>query len=344
MKPEHGGNLRQLAALSGRPAREIPDFSANINPLGPPEWLRSVVSRELETVVHYPDPDASSLAEALARRHAVARDEVIVGNGSSELLCALPRALGVSRAVIAVPSYIDYAKAARVAGLEVETFALAESAGFNLDLVALGSVLRGQELVFLGQPNNPTGLLFDPGAFRHLAESNPSTIFVVDEAFADFVEGYETLAHERPHNVVVVRSMTKFYAIPGIRLGYAVAAPDIINKAREMLPPWSVNALAQAIGEAALDDDDYARRTRTFVADRRERLIRALRQLPGLAVYPGRANFLLVRIERKDFDGPRLADALLQREGIAIRVCTNYDGLDQRFFRVAVRTEEENNR
>jgi len=344
MTTGHGGNLRALAARAGRPVAEILDFSANVNPLGPPEWLRAVISRHVEALVHYPDPDSSSLAEALARRHGVPREEVAVGNGSSELLYALPKALAASRAVIPVPSYIDYADAAQAAGLCVETLPLAESAGFELDAAALGSMLHGGEAVFLGQPNNPTGLLVERNALCRLAESHPSTVFVVDEAFADFVEGYETLASRRPANVAVVRSMTKFYAIPGIRLGYLVADAGIVGKVRELLVPWSVNTLAQAIGEAALGDEDYGQRTRAFVTERRESLIRALRQIPGLTVYPGRANFLLARLDRSEFDAPRLSDVLLRSDGIAIRDCSNYEGLDGRFFRVAVRTDEENDR
>jgi len=364
MTTGHGGNLRALAEKAGRPAAEILDFSASVNPLGPPEWLRAVISRHVETLVHYPDPDSSSLAEALARRHGVTRKEVVVGNGSSELLYALPRAFGGCgsagaspspngsagaspsrpRAAIPVPSYIDYADAARAAGLDVETCPLAESAGFELDSDALGSMLRGAEAVFIGQPNNPTGLLLERESLCRFAESHPSTIFVVDEAFADFVEGYETLASGRPANVVVLRSMTKFYAIPGIRLGYLIADARIAGKVRELLVPWSVNTLAQAIGEAALADDEYERRSRAFVAEQRESLRRALSQIPGLAVYPGRANFLLARLDRTDIDAPRLADALLRNDGIAIRDCSNYEGLDPRFFRVAVRTDEENDR
>jgi cobyric acid synthase CobQ/L-threonine-O-3-phosphate decarboxylase len=340
----HGGDLKELARKAGRPVDDILDFSANINPLGPPAWLRAVISRHVESLVHYPDPGASLLAEALARRHAVAREELIVGNGSSELLYLLPRALDVERAVIPVPSYIDYANAARVAGLKVKTVPLSESNGFKLDFGLLDSALRDHDVVFLGQPNNPTGFLFDAEAFRGFVKNHPSTVFVVDEAFADFVDHYETLAAKRASNVVVVRSMTKFYAIPGLRLGYAVADADIVKRMKEMQAPWSVNTLARAIGETALGDDEYAQRTRAFVAEQREKLGRALRSIPGLAVYPGRANFLLVRIERPAIAAPQLAELLLQREGIAIRVCSNFDCLDDRFFRVAVRTNEENER
>ncbi len=344
MSHGHGGNLNELADKAGRRPEELLDFSANVNPLGPPPWLRPVISRHVENLAHYPDPDATPLLDAIAEHHGVASEEVIAGNGSSELLYALPRALGVWRAVIPVPAYIDYARAAAAAGLDVATLPLAEAEGFALPWPALDALLRGGECVFLGQPNNPTGVLCDAVAFREFAAAHPGTTFLVDEAFADFVEGYASLADERPTNALVVRSMTKFFAIPGLRLGYAVADAAIVARVRAATPAWSVNALAQAVGVQAVRDTDYAGRTRAYVAAQREKLAAALREIPGLSVYPGQANYLLVRLTGPERDAKRLADALLRREGIAIRVCANYAGLDASYFRVAVRTAEENER
>ena len=339
----HGGNLRELAAKTGRLVEDILDFSASINPLGPPEYLRPVISRAVEAVVHYPDPECTALAEAIARHHGISPDEVIVGNGSTEILCALPRALAAARALIPVPSYADYRTAPEQAGQAIEELRLEESAGFALDFKELGSRLQGGELVFLGQPNNPTGLLFDAAAFRELVTLHRETIFIVDEAFANFVDGYQSLIAERPVNVVVVRSMTKFYSIPGLRLGYAIADAEVAARVRRLIPPWSVNVFAQAVGLAVLSDEAYARATRAYVHRERERLASEIRQLTGFTVYPGRANFLMLRIDRAGLDAAKLAERLLQ-DGIAIRVCENFSGLDHRFFRVAVRTEAENDR
>ena len=343
MKNGHGGNIWKLAAEAGIAPHDILDFSANINPLGPPPWLSELVGKTLADVVHYPEPDAAALVAALSRFHGVAPEEIVAGNGSTELLYALPRALRAARAVIPVPAYVDYAAAARLNGMEVELLPLKEDAGFAPDAPALRERLRRGELVLLGQPNNPTGLLFDPDALRWLARERPATTFAVDEAFADFVAGYETLIGDRPDNVVVLRSMTKFYAIPGLRLGYAAAARDTAERLRRFVLPWSVNVFAQAVGVRALEDEDYACRTRRYVSEQRERLRGRLEAMPGLTVYPGRANFLLLRLDRRDILAPELARRLLL-DGIAIRVCANYDGLDERFFRVAVRTPEENDR
>jgi cobyric acid synthase CobQ/L-threonine-O-3-phosphate decarboxylase len=343
MTARHGGNLRELAIQAGTSPDAILDFSANINPLGPPDWLRPVVSRALSNVVHYPDPESASLVQAIAAKHAVQAATVLVGNGSSEILSVLPRALGAVRAVIPVPSYSEYARSARLAGLEIREIRLPESNGFALDLGLLAEQLRGGDLVFLGQPNNPTGRLLDVPALRRLAAERPSATFAIDEAFVDFVEGVPSLLPLVPPNVVVIRSLTKLFAVPGLRIGYMVAAPELVNKARELLTPWSVNSLAQAVGEQALRDESYVQRTREAVTRQRAALLASLASIPGLHTYPGEANFLLLRLERPGLDAAELARRLLRR-GLAIRVCDNFAGLDGRFFRVAVRSGRENER
>jgi cobyric acid synthase CobQ/L-threonine-O-3-phosphate decarboxylase len=340
---EHGGNLTRLASISGRSAEDILDFSANINPLGPPEWLRSLVSSVLGSVVHYPDPDCSEVVQAAADRYGCPREQIMVGNGSTELLRLIPGVVGKQRAVIVAPSYSDYRAAATDAGLACELFLLSEADGFSCDIARLQSHLRGDELVFLCNPNNPTGTLFDSESLREIARTNPSTHFLVDEAFADFVDGMDSLGRNRPSNVTVLLSLTKLYAIPGLRLGCAIADKQISDAVRRIQPLWSVNAIAQAVGAAALRDAEYVPSTREFVRDQREALVSELKSISGLAVYPGAANFLLVRIDRRRLDARTLAEQML-RHGVAIRVCDNFEGLGPNFFRVAVRTPAENER
>ncbi len=343
MSVQHGGNLHALARSAGLPAERILDLSANINPLGPPPCLRAVISRRLEDVVHYPDVEATELIAAIAAHYDVPLDGVLVGNGSTEILRCLPHALSPTRAVIPVPSYVDYAETCRLAGLSVLTVPLREERGFAVDFVELERIVRAGDMVFLGQPNNPTGTMFSPNELRILAQRRADATFVIDEAFADFAPGYRSLSHNVPPNAVVLLSLTKFYAIPGLRLGCAAAAPDLARKVRRFVAPWSVNALAQAAGAAVLKDADYARRTREYVALHREELAAGLNEVPGLSVVPGQANFLLVRIDRGDITAAELGRRLLA-QGIAIRVCDNFEGLDRRYFRVAVATADDNRR
>lgn len=347
MAAGHGGNLHQLARQAGRDVDQILDFSASINPLGPPEGLRAAMARGIERLVHYPDPDCSELVALLADRYGVARDQVVVGNGSTELLFALPRAVDCRRAVIPVPAYIDYAAAVQAAGREAVLLPLREDADFALDWQtlddSLGESLGEGEMVVLGQPNNPTGRAFDPDEFRALAARHPATTFVIDEAFADFVEGYRSLGERLEPNWIVMRSLTKFYAIPGLRLGFAIAEPATIRRIRSQIPPWSVGVLAQQAAVALLADEDFRRRSVALVGSERRRLAEALLELPGLYVYPSVTNFLLVRLDRSDVQATALANRLLQ-DGIAIRTFGQGQYLDERFFRVAVRSAAENSR
>jgi cobyric acid synthase CobQ len=215
--------------------------------------------------------------------------------------------------------------------------------GFRLNWQELASELREHDLVFLGQPNNPTGLLVDSDRLLALARQLPSVTFVVDEAFADFVEGYRSLIGRTTENVIIVRSLTKFYAIPGLRLGFAAGHAGMVAKIKAQIPPWSVNTLAQELGPAFLADEEYARQTVDLVCRERQRLVSELSGLPGLYVYPGEANYLLVRVDRAGATATELAERLLS-DGIAIRTFAADEHLDERFFRVAVRRAEENER
>jgi L-threonine-O-3-phosphate decarboxylase len=342
MAARHGGNLRELAARAGRDREEILDFSASINPLGPPDGLRPALARAIDRLVHYPDPYAAGLVEQYARHCGVPCEQVVAGNGSTEILFASARACAFDRAVVPVPSYADYATAVETAGREVEFLPLEEADGFALDWPRLAEKLRPGDLVLLGQPNNPTGRTFRNDDLCAAAAAHADVTFVVDEAFAGFVEGYRSVVERLPVNVVVVRSLTKFYAVPGLRLGFAVAAPQVAGRIRRHVLPWSVNVLAQEAAACLLADEDYARRTVAFVRGERQWLSRELAGLPGLIVYPSEANFLLVRLENGT-SAAELADRLLE-DGIAIRTFDAGEHLDGRWFRVAVRTREENER
>ena len=338
----HGGDVRALATRLGCEVSDILDFSANLNPLGPPDILRQVVSRNLSDVVHYPDPQCTALREAIAHLYSLPVDSIVCGNGSTELLFALPACLGVKRALIPVPSYADYETASRRAGLSVKKVVYPVETGIDWSLIE--TECQGDELVIVGQPGNPVGYLFDRDLFRAVALRHPETFFLIDEAFADFVEDYESVARFELPNVLVLRSMTKFYAIPGIRLGYLIAPAELAQKIRDDLPPWSVGSLAQAVGVALLEETAYAAQTRHCVAQLRAGLKERLEAFGLFRVFPSVANYLLVRIEKAGLDAKELADRLLRQFRIPIRVCSNYAGLDGRYFRVAVRTEEENNR
>jgi len=369
---EHGGHVRNLARLAECEPEELLDFSANINPLGPPDSLRQVISRHLGALTHYPDPHCQALREAIGAAFSLPATQVVCGNGSTEILYALPFVFSrasshpppspasspmpfpplLTRAVIPVPSYIDYTTAAARAGLSILTIPSDAETGFSVDWQRVAQALTGHEMVIVGQPGNPSGAMFDPDDLLAVSDRHLATLFVVDEAFADFVTGYESIAlRERP-NIIALRSMTKFYGIPGLRLGYALAPEPIVQRISAALPPWSVGTLAQAVGAAVLEDRAYADNTRAEVSRLREGLHRDLSDLgSGITVFPSVANYLLARLNQPHPDAATLARELITHR-IAIRVCDNYQGLNDKnrnngkptphYFRIAVRTESEN--
>ncbi|MDD4952197.1 MAG: cobyric acid synthase, partial [Desulfovibrionaceae bacterium] len=339
----HGGNLRRLAELAGCRPGEIVDFSASVNPIGPPPWLGQEVGRAVGLVASYPDPESLDLTLAACERYKVWPGQVLAGNGASELLWAAARLAGPAQAVMPVPAYVDYARSCDLAGLPVRDLALAPEEGFGLRVERLAPLLDRPSLVLACQPNNPTGLAFDSQALRDLARSRPDCLFVVDESFADFAPGLDRLVRERPDNVLVILSMTKFFAIPGLRLGLAFAAPDLAAGLKKRLAAWSVNAVAQKVGERCLKDLEYAEKTVRETARLRAGLAAELSEVPGIRVFPSQANFLLCQISRVGLSGRELFERLLA-DRLAIRLCGNFKGLDESDFRVAVRNDEDNAR
>ena len=349
MEAKHGGNIKSLAGERGLKAGEILDFSANINPLGPPAWLRNVISRGVEDLLVYPDPDCEELRLACARVWNVSPERILPGNGESELIRILPLALAPQRILIPVPAYVDYAGSARVAG--IEPVFLKCGADFSVDYRRLGRDLRAGDLVFLGHPANPAGKLLERDRVLELARRHNDCHFIVDEAFIDFVpdapDFLTTLTgpEDTPTNLLVLRSFTKSFAIPGLRLGFLICAPEIIARVRPFLPDWSVNSLAQAAGIKAVEDLEYLEKTRRLVGEYRQNLFEELQRIPGLDVFPGVANYLLLRLSgtfAKKRSARQLEEELLGRFRIAIRVCHNYEALGPEYFRLAVRAPEEN--
>ena len=326
----HGGDPAFLAKLVGCDPGDILDFSVNLHPAGMPEGLPGVCQQALNKVTPYPEPHAESLSLLAGAKWHRSPEEFLFGNGSGELLDLIPRVLPCRSALIVTPGYLEYARSCRNAGLTVRAFPLDEARDFQLDPEALAAAARPGELVILGNPANPTGSTVPAARLREAAAARPDVFFLVDEAFADF--SGETLLTLPPlTNCFILRSMTKYYAMAGLRTGYVCAVPEWIAALRELQTPWSVGTVSACAAAFLLGPDAPEQPP---VEDLREELASGLRAA-GLKVYPSRGCYLLCRSERPLF-------MELLRKHIAVRDCSNYPGLDEHFFRTAVRRREDN--
>ena len=335
---EHGGNIHRHRNQE----RDQPmlDFSANLNPLGPPAWLRSAINCHLQLLGHYPDPDCTELVRAVAERYRVDRELIVPGNGSTELLHLIPRIVSVRRALLPVPCYIDYIDVLEKNSIEVEFIDTAAD-GYRVSPGQIAAKIQGNDLVVFGNPVNPSGAFLEDEAILDLAQKHPDTLFVIDEAFHDFIEPFTTVGGTLA-NIITLNSLTKFFSIPGLRVGFGIFPEPYCRKIRELLPQWSVNTLAQIIAARAVNDQAYAADTKSLCTMLREQLRGALGGFEGIEVLDSHANYLLLRLSG-GLSGQWLYQELLQ-EGIIIRRCGNYRGLGDAYVRVAVRTETENRR
>lgn len=345
----HGGNVYAAARESGRSLRRLMDFSASVNPLGPsPRAVRAIQSA-LVSMVHYPDPDCVPLRDALAKRYGLTAECFLVGNGSSELIQLLPAALSIHRAVVIGPTFSEYGRAVRLHGGQVIQLDAERKEHYRPPLretsTALQATRHSVDAVFVCNPNSPTGRAVSKGELTEQVRTagRRGVWVVLDEAFVDYCEERSLLRDVAQHShLIILRSFTKFHALPGLRIGYMAAAPEVVRRIRDRQTPWSVNALAQAAALASLNDMRYARRSLAFMQTERPRLARQLGQLPDVTVYPSVANFLMVELPSWKTSAA-LAGAL-RRDGILIRDCSTLPGLTERTVRVAVCTPSQNRR
>lgn len=352
-QPAHGGNLAWAAALAGCPPDAILDFSASISPLGTPNSAIAAIHSQIGNLRHYPDPNYSELRLALSHFHQLPPEWILPGNGSAELLTLIGRELAQLAATILItPAFSDYYRTLGAYNAKV-----LES---PLDLVGQGGrggqggIIEATSVhlhlsppersgLLLNNPHNPTGKLFSRDSILPYLEQ--FALVVVDEAFMDFVPPNEEQSLisvvQEYANLVVLRSLTKFYSLPGLRLGYAIAHPDFLAKWQLWRDPWPVNTLAAAAAIAALQDTEFQQQTWAWLPPARNQLFQGLAEIPGLQPQASAANFLLVESQQST---SQLQQQLLVHHQILIRDCLSFKELGDRFFRVAVRSQSDNQR
>lgn len=335
----HGGDwagfLEQYGAMPV-------DFSSNISPLGLPEGVRQAAVASLDQADRYPDPLCRRLRAVLSARHEVAEERIVCGNGAADIIYRLAFALRPDKVLIPAPSFAEYALAMTAAGAKVRYFPLRREKGFLLGEEILAQIEPGLDLLILCEPNNPSGRTTEQRLLGRIRErcAAAGTLLLVDECFLPFVE--DEAAHtllgdlSAGENLIILRAFTKWYAMAGLRLGYALCGNDeLARQLRNCGQPWAVSTPAQEAGLAALGAVGYDERLRTVIAQGRMQLLTGLREL-GLEVVPGEANFLLFFCAV-----PGLGIKLMER-GFLLRDCANFVGLESGWYRAAVRTQEEN--
>ena len=342
----HGGNINKICNAYGIDPDEVIDFSASVNPLGYPDSVRRVILERFNDILNYPDSECTNLRKTIAEKYSCKESNIIIGNGSNELFHLIPRALKPIRGAVLQPTFSEFKDALYNANVNIiEIINDSTSLKFNLSDLKLKGFKEG--VVFLCNPNNPTGQLIPKDEILRLVEANIKRLIVVDEAFIDFVEEEEmfTVIKEARsmENLIVVRSLTKFYGFPGLRLGYLIACESIINNLLRFKEPWTVNSLAQVAGQAAINDKEFTYNTRRFVSSEKMFLYEGISKIKGLHPFYPSANFILVRIGNDELTSLNLHDLLI-KDKIIIRDCSNFVGLSNKYFRIAVRTREENQR
>jgi threonine-phosphate decarboxylase len=301
----------------------------------------------LRWIGRYPELHAAGLIRDLARVHDLPAETIVVGNGSTALIYRLPSVLAAKTAVVLHPTFGEYERAFGQAGCRLDVVLREEAADFGLPWQRLFEALRrGYDAVILCNPNNPTGDVIPAAELTEFVEeaARRGTVVIVDEAFMDFQEE-ASLKREvlRRGNLIVLRSMTKCFALAGLRLGFLVAPPPWVKRLQEAEEPWAVSVLAQIAGRESLKDRNYLRRTLTLIATERHYLLDKLGQIAGLRVFPSVANFLLLKLTQPGWDAARLQRSLI-RHHILIRDCTSFPGLGGAYVRIAVRGRNDNSR
>lgn len=329
IKFEHGGDIFE---------REIVyDFSANLNPLGMPESVKVALKKSISEWEKYPDPFCRSLVKKLSEREDFPTENIVCGNGAADLIFRIVQAVKPQKAVVCAPSFSEYSKALTQNGSEILIQFLSEQNNFALDENILEKLDESVQMLILCTPNNPTGRTIDGELLHRICEKCRANdiVFFCDECFIDFTENAARAEQFMNRNVVVLKAFTKIYAMAGLRLGYALFGDVVLaEKVRKNGQFWSVSAPAQTAGEAALDEKIYIEKTLELIKNERDFLTEKLRNF-GFKVYPSEANFIL-------FYTKLPLDEMLLKEKILIRNCTNFDGLTDGFFRIAVRSHEEN--
>ncbi|QEK11809.1 threonine-phosphate decarboxylase [Crassaminicella thermophila] len=342
---KHGGNIYEIADKLGVGKEEIIDFSANINPLGLPDSYKEALVKNINIIENYPDPKYRGLVEAIANYHHIDNKYITVGNGATEVIFSIIENLKPRRSLILAPTFLEYERALIRAGSYVEYYYLKEENDFQIEDEFLKDIDENLDLIILCNPNNPTSQLIDKNRMvkiiNHCKKNNIS--LMIDEAFVDFVDDPDQvtmLSFVKDYkNLYIIRALTKFFAIPGLRIGYGITSNEnLLKNINDYKEPWTINSYAAMAGEVVLKDQFYIKRSREWIMAEKVHFYSQLKKINSIKVYKPKANYILFKLlgDKKD-----LREALLKKK-ILIRSCSNYINMNNSFYRIAIKDRKTN--
>ncbi len=339
----HGGNVYKETSPTGKWL----DFSANINPMGIPDSVRHAILEHLDDIVHYPEPDAPKLKTAISDHYDIPFEQIIPGNGAAELFYLFFNTIRPKRVIIPVPSFGEYERSALAAGASPVFLPLDPENDFTLNMNLLKDMIPQADCLILGNPNNPTGRLLSCDFLIDLSKfcNECNCWLFLDESFLDFRHDWKNytirnLVGNYP-KLFITQSMTKFYAIPGLRLGFGIASDSLIHTMENSKDVWNVNQLAQYAGIAALSDEEYAAKTRVLLHQEQSFLVESLKRMKDITPLTPTVNFMLLKLSCSKLVQNFLK--CMKQRGILLRECSNYRGLESgEYLRMAIRSHDEN--
>lgn len=347
----HGSDLEKIEEIYGIPKENIISFSANVNPLGISYDLRKELPKHLDAITRYPDREYTSLRKCIGEYVHTDYENILVGNGSTELISLVAQIMQPKNALIVGPTYSEYEHEISLVGGRSHYFRLQESDRFLLDIKALSKALtKDVDLLVLCNPNNPTSSQIDRQTMRIILDNcKEHGIFVmVDETYVEFSENTSEITSipltGYYNNIIILRGISKFFAAPGLRLGYAICGNhELLKEIDNRKNPWTINSLAAIAGEIMFKDTEYINETWELISSERKRICEILEKCPNLKFYKPHANFILVKILKEDVTSEELFDTAI-RQGLMIRDCSTFPFLDNKYIRFCFMNPEDNDK
>lgn len=346
----HGGNVWDFSQKYNISLDQVIDFSISTNPFGAPKKALEAIRGHLSLIKHYPDPDPKWLLQSLAESVGVNQDNIILGNGSTELIYLFNEVFLEKgyNALIPIPSFSEYKAAIERFNGNITFFKCDSAKNFQLNVEEIEkNVSNKTRIIYLCNPNSPTGVLYRKDdllrIIKFAAERN--ILVFLDEDYIDFVDDKKRYSMSNYvnlyNNLFVLRSLTKFYGLAGVRIGFGIGSPDLVEPLKNARMPWSVNSLAMFAADAAIKDEEFIKKTRSLISKSRREMMEKFTNISWLKVFPSKTNFLLLKIIKGKLTSTQIKE-ILAKKGLLIRDCKDFDGLNNKFFRVTVRLPEEN--